>query len=36
LLAEAGFTIAGMFDNKELSESDLSGPRLYLAARYSP
>ena len=36
LLAEAGFVVTGMFDNKELSESDLSGPRLYLAARYSP
>ena len=32
LLNESGFIIAGMFDNKELSETDLSGPRLYTAA----
>lgn len=34
LLAEAGFEVAGMFDNKELQDTDLSGSRLYVAARY--
>ncbi|MGQ9632479.1 MAG: class I SAM-dependent methyltransferase [bacterium] len=32
LLSEKGFLVAGMFDNKELRESDLSGPRLYIAS----
>lgn len=32
LLAEHGFAVAGMADNKELLPSDLSGPRLYVAA----
>ena len=32
LLSEKGFKIAGMFDNKELRETDLSGPRLYVGA----
>ena len=31
-LNEAGFSVAGMFDDKELQDSDLSGPRLYVAA----
>lgn len=34
VLAEKGFSVAGMFDNKELRETDLSGPRLYVAAVY--
>jgi len=32
LLAGAGFRVAGMFDNKELRDTDLSGSRLYVAA----
>jgi hypothetical protein len=32
LLADKGFKVAGMFDNKELKESDLSGSRLHVAA----
>ena len=36
LLAEHAFTVAGMFDNKELRPSDLSGPRLYVAAIAQP
>jgi len=32
LLAEKTFEVAGMFDNKDLKETDLSGPRLYVAA----
>jgi len=32
LLADKGFKVAGMFDEKELKESDLSGSRLYVAA----
>lgn len=32
LLAGHGFTVRGMFDNKELADSDLAGPRLYVAA----
>jgi SAM-dependent methyltransferase len=32
LLGEKGFKVAGMFDNKELRETDLSGKRLYVAA----
>lgn len=32
LLAGHGFTVRGVFDNKELADSDLSGPRLYVAA----
>ncbi len=32
LLAGTGFRVMGMFDNKELRETDLSGNRLYVAA----
>jgi len=32
LLTEKGFEVVGIFDNKELRETDLSGPRLYVAA----
>ena len=32
LLKEHGFQVVGMFDNKELRDTDLSGPRLYTAA----
>lgn len=31
-LSQAGFRVAGMFDNKELQQSDLSGGKLYVAA----
>jgi len=33
LLGEHGFDVQGMFDNKDLRETDLSGPRLYVAAQ---
>ncbi len=33
LLTENGFDVLGMFDNKDLVETDLSGRRLYVAAR---
>jgi len=33
LLNTKGFRVLGMFDNKDLRETDLSGPRLYVAAR---
>jgi SAM-dependent methyltransferase len=36
LLAGHGFVMHGMFDNKALSDSDLSGPRLYVAAVARP
>jgi hypothetical protein len=32
LLAEKQFKVVGMFDNMELRETDLSGPRLYVAS----
>lgn len=32
LLSKHGFTVAGIYDNMELRETDLSGPRLYIAA----
>jgi SAM-dependent methyltransferase len=32
LASEVGFRVVGIFDNKELEDSDLSGPRLYAAA----
>ncbi len=32
LLSVHGFRVAGMFDNMDLRETDLSGPRLYTAA----
>jgi len=34
LLGEKGFQVVGMFDNKEMEESDLSGEWLYVAARF--
>ncbi|MBI5067024.1 MAG: class I SAM-dependent methyltransferase [Deltaproteobacteria bacterium] len=34
LLAEVRFRVAGMFDNKELADGDLAGPRLYVAAAF--
>jgi len=34
LLAGKGFVTLGMFDNMELRDTDLSGERLYVAARY--
>ncbi len=36
LLSERGFQVAGMFDNKQLQETDLCGPRLYLPAILQP
>ncbi len=33
-LADAGFEVLGIFDNKELQDSDLSDSRLYIAARW--
>jgi len=36
LLSERGFRVAGMFDNKQLQETDLSGPRLYVSAIFQP
>lgn len=36
LLAGHGFNVRGMFDNKALAETDLSGPRLYVAATARP
>jgi len=36
LLREHGFRVAGMFDNKDLNETELSGPRLYVPAIYQP
>jgi SAM-dependent methyltransferase len=36
LLADREFRTLGMFDNELLTESDFSGPRLYVAAIYEP
>jgi len=36
LLESKGFRTAGLFDNLELRESDLSGPRLYVASLFRP
>lgn len=36
LLSERGFKVAGMFDNKELQETELSGSRLYVPAIFQP
>ena len=33
-LSEHGFDITGIFDNKELEHTNLSGKRLYVAAKY--
>jgi len=35
LLADSGFRVVGMFDNKELADGDLAGPRLYVAATFA-
>jgi SAM-dependent methyltransferase len=35
LLSLHGFDVTGMFDNKELENSNLSGKRLYVAAKYT-
>jgi hypothetical protein len=32
-LGRAGFSILGMWDNRELKDSDLTDRRLYIAAR---
>ena len=34
-LAEHGFGIVGLFDNKELRDTDLSGARMYVAGRFA-
>lgn len=34
LLAGSGFGVVGMFDNMQLRDTDLSGARLYMAARF--
>jgi SAM-dependent methyltransferase len=36
LLSERGFRVDGMFDNMQLQETELSGPRLYTAALFQP
>jgi SAM-dependent methyltransferase len=36
LLGERGYRVAGMFDNKQLQETELSGPRLYVPAVFQP
>ena len=36
LLNERGFRVAGMFDNMQLQETDLCGPRLYVPAIFQP
>ena len=36
LLREKGFRVAGMFDNKKLNDTDLSGSRLYISAICKP
>jgi SAM-dependent methyltransferase len=36
LLAERGYRLAGMFDNMQLEETELSKPRLYVAAIFQP
>lgn len=36
LVHQKGYAVAGMFDNMELRESDLSGPRLYVTALFQP
>jgi len=34
LLSSKGFTVLGMYDNKELQETDFTGPTMYTVARY--
>ena len=34
LLRENGFTVLGIYDNKELRESDFTGPTMYTIAKY--
>jgi len=34
LLSEKGFTVLGMYDNKELRETDFTGPTMYTVAKY--
>ena len=34
-LAEHGFRTVGTFDNKDLRETDLAGPRMYVAGRFA-
>jgi SAM-dependent methyltransferase len=36
LLDERGYRVVGMFDNMQLRETDLSGPRLYVASLLEP
>ncbi len=36
LLSERGFRVVGIFDNMQLQETDLSGPRLYVPAIFQP
>lgn len=36
LLREHGYRVLGMFDNKDLHDTDLSGPRLYVPAIFQP
>jgi hypothetical protein len=36
LLAERKFKVVGMFDNMEMRETDLAGPRLYVASIFQP
>jgi SAM-dependent methyltransferase len=36
LLGERGFRVAGMFDNMQLQETNLCGPRLYVPALFHP
>ena len=33
-LKEHGFSVLGLFDNKELHDSDFTGSTLYVAARF--
>src|SRR5262249_12980004 len=35
-LGEWGYGVAGIFDNMQLHETDLSGPRLYVALLFQP
>jgi SAM-dependent methyltransferase len=36
LLTERGFKVGGMYDNMQLDETELCGPRLYVAAIFQP
>jgi SAM-dependent methyltransferase len=35
-LTERGFAVLGMYDNRELQESDFTGPEMYTFARFGP